>query len=70
VNLPFRLFDRHDIVALTGRTYPTLWMMMRRGEFPHGRVVGGKTVWTSSEIEAWINALPTRQLKPLKEDSR
>jgi hypothetical protein len=37
--------------------------MMRAGTFPRSRVVGGKSMWLSSEIEAWLAALPVRQLK-------
>jgi predicted DNA-binding transcriptional regulator AlpA len=62
-NLPMRLLNRHEIVAMSGFTYPSLWEMMRRGRFPRGRVVGGKTMWRSDEIEEWLAALPVRALK-------
>jgi predicted DNA-binding transcriptional regulator AlpA len=62
-NLPMRLLNRHEIVALSGFTYPSLWEMMRRGKFPRGRVVGGKTMWRSDEIERWVADLPVRPLK-------
>lgn len=60
---PARLYGRREIVALTGRTYPSLWAMACRGEFPRGRIVGGKSMWLASEIEAWLAALPVRPLK-------
>jgi predicted DNA-binding transcriptional regulator AlpA len=61
--LPASLLNRHEIVALSGFTYPWLWQMMRRGLFPRGRIVGGKTMWLSSEVEAWLAELPVRPLK-------
>jgi predicted DNA-binding transcriptional regulator AlpA len=62
-----RLLDRHEVCALAGCTYPTIWKMMREGRFPRSRACGGKAVWLSSEIEAWLAALPVR---PLKGDGR
>ena len=34
-----------------------------RGKFPRARVVGGQSMWLSTEIEAWLAALPVRRLK-------
>jgi predicted DNA-binding transcriptional regulator AlpA len=58
-----RLLDRHEVCAITGVTYPSLWTWMRAGTFPRSRIVGGKSKWRSDEIEAWIAALPVRPLK-------
>jgi predicted DNA-binding transcriptional regulator AlpA len=60
---PPRLLDRHDIMELTGASYPTIWAWMRAGAFPRGRIVGGKTKWVGSEVETWLRALPVRRLK-------
>ena len=60
-----RLMDKHEILAITGTTYPTVWAWMRATppKFPRSRVMGGKSVWLSTEVEAWIAALPRRPLK-------
>jgi predicted DNA-binding transcriptional regulator AlpA len=58
-----RLLDRHQVCTLTGTSYPTIWTWMRAGTFPRGRVVGGRSMWITSEIEAWLAALPVRPLK-------
>ena len=58
-----QLLSRHQIVALTGFTYPWIWQKMQRGQFPRGRIVGGKTMWLASEVEAWLAGLPLRPLK-------
>ena len=60
---PKRLLDKRDVLAITGLSYPTIWAWMRDGKFPRSRVVGGKSMWLSSEIETWLAALPVRQLK-------
>ncbi len=58
-----RLLTKHEVCALAGVTYPTIWSWMRRGAFPRSRVVGGKSMWVSTEVEAWLNSLPVRPLK-------
>lgn len=60
---PPRLLDRHEVCAIAGVSYPTLWARMRAGTFPRSRVAGGKSMWLSTEIEAWMSALPVRVLK-------
>jgi predicted DNA-binding transcriptional regulator AlpA len=60
---PIRLLGKREILAIVGCTYPTLWQMMRRGEFPRSRVVGEKSLWRSDEIDAWLAGLPRRPLK-------
>jgi predicted DNA-binding transcriptional regulator AlpA len=62
-SLPMQLYGRHEVVALLGLSFPTVWAMMRRNEFPRGRVVGGKTKWLSTEVDAWLNGLEKRRLK-------
>jgi predicted DNA-binding transcriptional regulator AlpA len=57
------LLDRHQIVALTGVSYPSLWKMACRGAFPKGRTLSYKTVWLKSEIDAWIAALPVSPIR-------
>jgi predicted DNA-binding transcriptional regulator AlpA len=60
------LLDKQQVVAITGVTFPTIWAWMKDGRFPRGRVVGGnssKTMWLSSEVEAWLSALPVRKLQ-------
>jgi predicted DNA-binding transcriptional regulator AlpA len=58
-----RLLSKHDVVAITGLSFPTLWAWMRDGKFPRSRIVGGKSMWLYSEIHAWVAALPVRPLK-------
>jgi predicted DNA-binding transcriptional regulator AlpA len=57
------LLNRHEILAVVGCSYPTLWAWMRAGKFPRSRVVGGKSMWLSTEIDEWLANLPVRTLK-------
>jgi prophage regulatory protein len=63
-----QLLTRHEIIALTGVTYPTIWQWMREGKFPRPRIAGGKSAWLASEVEAWLAGLPTRRFKPPEDD--
>jgi predicted DNA-binding transcriptional regulator AlpA len=58
-----RLLDKPEIIAIAGVTFPTIWAWMRAGKFPRARVVGGKSMWRSDEVAAWMAALPVRPLK-------
>ena len=58
-----RLLDRREVLAIVGCSYTTLWEMMQTGEFPRGRIRGGKTMWLSDEVEQWMRQLPVRPLK-------
>ena len=60
---PPRLLDKAEILTITGVSFPTVWAWMRAGTFPRSRVVGGKSMWLSTEIDAWLAQLPVRPLK-------
>jgi predicted DNA-binding transcriptional regulator AlpA len=61
-----RLLDRHEVCAIAGVRYPTLWKRMRDGDFPRSRVWGGRSMWRSDEVQAWLDGL---KLRPLKGDA-
>jgi prophage regulatory protein len=47
------------VVARTGLSYPTIWRMMKRGEFPQSRALSGRAVgWLASEVIEWIRSRP------------
>ena len=58
-----RLISKSKVLKIVGCSYPTLWAWMRAGKFPRGRVVGGRSMWRSDEIDAWLAGLPIRRLK-------
>ena len=58
------LLDKHEITAITGTSFVTVWDWMRKGKFPPGITVVGKTKWRASEIADWLGNLPLARLKP------
>jgi predicted DNA-binding transcriptional regulator AlpA len=58
-----RLLDKADVCAIANVSFPTIWAWMRAGRFPRSRVVGGKSMWLSTEVEQWLAKLPIRALK-------
>lgn len=60
---PPRLLSRPEILEITGVTFPTIWAWMRAGTFPRSRIVGGRSMWLSTEVEQWLAGLPVRRLK-------
>jgi predicted DNA-binding transcriptional regulator AlpA len=58
-----RLLKKTEVCALANATFPSIWAWMRAGTFPRSRVVGGRSMWRSDEIDAWMAALPVRKLK-------
>jgi predicted DNA-binding transcriptional regulator AlpA len=61
--LGVRLLSKREVLAIANVSYPTLWAWMRQGMFPRSRVAGGKSVWRSDEVDAWLATLPVRHLK-------
>jgi predicted DNA-binding transcriptional regulator AlpA len=62
-----RLLSKAEVLEIVRVSYPTVWAMMRRGQFPRSRIVGGKSMWLTSEVNTWVARLPVR---PLKGDAR
>jgi predicted DNA-binding transcriptional regulator AlpA len=58
-----RLISKPEVLDRVGVTFPTLWAWMRAGNFPRARILGGRTCWLESEIDAWIENRPIRRLK-------
>jgi predicted DNA-binding transcriptional regulator AlpA len=58
-----RLLDKATVMAIAGASFPTIWKMMRDGRFPRSRIFGGRSMWLSNEIDAWLANLPRRPLK-------
>jgi predicted DNA-binding transcriptional regulator AlpA len=61
--LGVHLLSKRQVLVIANVSYPTVWLWMRQGTFPRSRVVGGKSMWLSTDIEAWLASLPIRKLK-------
>jgi prophage regulatory protein len=52
-----------EVETRTGLDRVTIWRLERSGRFPRRRLISGRSVrWVDSEIDAWIQALPTAKL--------
>ena len=60
---PPRLRTKAEVLEIARVSYVTLWSWMRSGKFPRSRVVGGKSMWLSTEIDQWLSDLSVRRLK-------
>jgi len=58
-----QLLTKQRVLEIVGLTYPTIWAIMLRGEFPRSRAVGGRSMWLMSEVTEWLRSLPLRKLK-------
>jgi predicted DNA-binding transcriptional regulator AlpA len=58
-----RLLTKPEVCAIAHVSYPTLWQWMLVGKFPRSRIVAGRSMWVSTEVDAWLAALPIRPLK-------
>ena len=58
-----RLLTKPEVCAIAHVSYPTLWQWMLAGKFPRSRIVAGRSMWLSTEVDAWLAELPVRPLK-------
>jgi predicted DNA-binding transcriptional regulator AlpA len=65
-----RLLSKADVRAITNVTYVTIWKWMLAGIFPRSRIVGGKAMWRSDDIDAWLDAPPMQTLKSDKQQQK
>jgi predicted DNA-binding transcriptional regulator AlpA len=58
------MLRKSEVLRIAGDvSFPTIWQWMRDGKFPRSRVVGGQSMWLSSEIDEWLSNLPIRRIK-------
>ena len=67
-----RFLSRREVMERVPLSYPTIWKLMQKGNFPRSRDIGGKVVWLESEIDDWIESRPVVKLKGdgLKSDEK
>lgn len=58
-----RLLTKAEVMAVANASFPSIWQWMRDGKFPRSRIVNGRSMWLSTEIEQWLAGLPLRPLK-------
>jgi predicted DNA-binding transcriptional regulator AlpA len=63
-----RLLSRAEVADKVGKSFVTIWQMVRAGKFPAPRLVNRSSMWLQSEVDAWMAALPVRPYRPLEGD--
>ena len=63
-----KLISKRALLDLIPLSYPTIWQMMRRGEFPRsvklGDVSNSKVAWYLDEVSEYQGNLERTELKP------
>ena len=49
-----RLLTKAEVMAVANASFPSIWQWMRDGKFPRSRIVNGRSMWLSTEIEQWL----------------
>jgi predicted DNA-binding transcriptional regulator AlpA len=60
---PPRFLLKDEVLKIARVSYVSVWTWMRAGTFPRSRIVGGKSMWLSTEIDQWFATRPVRKLK-------
>jgi predicted DNA-binding transcriptional regulator AlpA len=68
-NPPIRLIFKPELLALVGHSYGSIFIWMRKGQFPLARQIGpdahnSKIAWFRHEVMAWLAARPQRRISP------
>ena len=61
-NKTTRFLTRKEVLAITGRSNPTLWRWTKAGTFPKPYKLGENSVgWKDDEVKEWVSS---RQQQP------
>jgi prophage regulatory protein len=53
------------VLIKTSLSRPTIYRLIKKGQFPSPRKVGTKSVWEEDAIDRWLSGLPVgTQLNP------
>lgn len=55
-NDPVRFLRIRDVLKRVPISRPTIYRMMRRGDFPKAVPIGCSAVWVEKEIDEWVQA--------------
>jgi len=68
--VPEELILKRELLQLIPLSYPTIWRMERRNEFPLRIMISpGRIAWRRSEIEKWLKDRQSLPNQPFKGDS-
>ncbi len=50
-----KVLSKRELTEMVGLSYPTLWRLMRRGEFPKPVPLSeNRVAWLESEVSKWL----------------
>jgi predicted DNA-binding transcriptional regulator AlpA len=55
---PPRLLPKAEVCQRVGLTFPTIWKMIQKREFPRPCRNGTKTMWIETEIDDYVLSRP------------
>ena len=64
-----KVISKRQLLESIPLSYPTIWQLMRRDEFPCSIIIGGKVGWYLDEVADWLATRKRSQFKPPAEAS-
>jgi predicted DNA-binding transcriptional regulator AlpA len=58
---PLIFISKRQLLQRVPYSYPTIWKLMRKGQFPRPRVMFGKNAWDAEAVDGFLRSLPQRQ---------
>jgi predicted DNA-binding transcriptional regulator AlpA len=62
------LLSKAELLSRVPVTFTSIWRMCQSGKFPRGRVIGNRTVWVKSEVDAWLADVANNKLRGYRDD--
>ena len=59
-----KVISKRELLESIPLSYPTIWQMMRRSEFPCSIKIGAKVGWFLDEVTDWLARRERSQFKP------
>jgi predicted DNA-binding transcriptional regulator AlpA len=63
------LIGKAELLQRAPITFTSIWRMSQTGRFPRGRVIGNRTVWVKSEVDAWCADVANNKLRAYRDDT-
>ena len=48
---------KKEVARFVGVSESTIYRLVNNGEFPKSYLIGGRTFWSKSEVQMWINKI-------------
>jgi predicted DNA-binding transcriptional regulator AlpA len=58
-----KYINKATVLAMIGKTWPTIWKWMQEDSFPRAFNTGGTSSWLESEVIDWMRNRPRQPIK-------